>query len=265
MNKKVINAIIKGKYLILAFLLIGVASSCDKGSDPKPDDEVVPPDDTTPTDESMFYKLHRVENYQGTQDNDGVTAAPTIFFSLETKKPVDEKYKQTNRWDVAFSSLFNSFLSGNNGTNSTNSGYGNAARGGIMIVEKPFDEVVNIPTDSEFKTAGDLIGTDDYGDYGEGMGWYLYDFYGTIMRNGAVQDAHVAYALGNPLTMKNGSIIPARTVIVRTAKGNYAKIKMISCYKDLYTPAQWYKDAPHMFFTFEYVIVPKESAKFEIK
>jgi len=40
---------------------------------------------------------------------------------------------------------------------------------------------------------------------------------------------------------------------------------MISCYKDAFTADKWFIDTPHMYFTFEYVIVPKGSKKFEIK
>ncbi|WP_140938315.1 HmuY family protein [Sphingobacterium lumbrici] len=264
-NKHIKNAALKVKYILFALLFVASASSCDKGSNPKPDDEVVPPDDTTPTDESMFYKLHRVENYQGTQDNDGVNAAPTIFFSLETKKPVEEKYKQTNRWDLAFGGLLNSFVSGNNGSNSTNSGYGNTAKGGITIVEKAFEEVTDIPADAQFKTGGQLIGTDNYGEFGEGIGWYLYDFVGVIVRDGAYENQHVAYALDRPLTLKNGTVVPPRTVIIRTAKGNYAKIKLISLYKDQFEREQWSRSSAKVYFTFEYVLVPAGSTKFEVK
>ncbi|MNY71051.1 hypothetical protein D3C86_2093090 [compost metagenome] len=56
-----------------------------------------------------------------------------------------------------------------------------------------------------------------------------------------------------------------RTVIVRTANGDYAKIKMISGYKDAFTADKWFQTTPHMFYTFEYVVVPKGSTKFQIK
>lgn len=264
-NRQIVTSGVQVKYIFFAFLFIGLISSCDKGSDPKPDEEVPPPDDTTPTDENMFYKLHRVENFQGTQDNNFEDAATTIYYSLESKKAMAADYKQTNRWDMAFGGLLNSFVSGNNGSNSTNSGYGNTAKGGITIVEKPFDQVTDIPADAQFKTGGQLIGTDNYGEFGEGIGWYLYDFGGTIVRDGAYANQHIAYALDKSLTLKNGTVVPPRTVIIRTAKGNYAKIKMISLYKDQYERTQWTRSSPKVYFTFEYVLAPAGSSKFEIK
>jgi hypothetical protein len=238
-------------------------TSCSKDETP-PDSEKIP-DDTTPTDEDVFYKLIRLENLPGTQENNGENEAPTVFYSLENDKNIESKYGPTNRWDISFGGLFNSFLSGNNGKNTTNSGFGNTAIGGIKIVEKHFDEVIDIPQDNQFNTGNHLIGTDKAGDFGEGTGWFLYDFEGTIVRNGTEQDKHVAYALSEALTLKNGTTLAPRTIVVRTAKGNYAKIKMISCYKDLYAQELWTKDGPKMYFTFEYVIVPAGSTKFEIK
>lgn len=252
------------RYLLCMFLLSGLTLSCSDKDDPKPE-EVIPPDDTTPVDESMYNKLIRIENVPATQDNDFTNDADPVYFSLEKKVKIDAKYKQTNRWDLAFTGLFNSFLSGNNGSNSTNLGYGNTAKGGITIVEKKFEEVVDIPADNQFKTGIGAIGTDDYGDYGEGIGWYLYDFYGTLVRNGAVQDAHICYPLHSGLTLKNGTVVPPRTIILKTAKGDYAKIKMISVYKDVFEAKDMYKDAPHVFFTFEYVLAKAGSTKFEIK
>lgn len=252
-------------YTVLAFLLMATfVTSCSKDNDPGQEEEEIP-EDTTPADESLFNKLIRIENIPATQENDFTNDAAPVYFSLENKTKVDPKYKQTNRWDLAFTGLFNSFLSGNNGTNSNNMGYGNTAKGGITIVEKSFEDVVDIPADSQFKTAAGAIGTDDYGDYGEGIGWYLYDFYGTLVRNGAAQDAHICYPLHSGLTLKNGTVVPPRTVILRTAKGDYAKIKMISVYKDVFEAKDMYKDAPHVFFTFEYVLAKAGSTKFEIK
>ncbi|TJZ63206.1 hypothetical protein FAZ15_02630 [Sphingobacterium olei] len=262
-NKYIEKAAVSITYVFLAFLVIGFVA-CDKGNDPGQDEEEIP-DDTTPSDESNFYKLIRVENFQGTQDNNFESAAAAIYYSLENNKPMEAKYQQTNRWDLAFGGLLNSFVSGNNGSNSTNSGYGNTAKGGIAIIEKPFDEVTDIPVDSEFKTGGNLIGTDNYGEFGEGIGWYLYDFAGIIVRDGAYANQHVAYALDRPLTLKNGTVVPPRTVIVRTAKGNYAKIKLISLYKDQFERSEWTRSSPKVYFTFEYILAPAGSTKFEIK
>lgn len=254
-------------FAILFFIAITL-TACS--SDEKPaegEENGEEPGTEVPVNTTLFNKVIHVKNYQGsTSDANPTTPAATLYYSLEENKAVEGSYKKTRKWDLAFGGLYASFLSGNNGTNSQNNGYQASGVGGITIVAKPFDEVVDIPADTEFKTGIDVIGTDDAGSFGNGVGWYLYDFDGVVVTDGTnPQKAHVAYALGDPLKIKNGSTIPARTVILKTANGNYAKIKMISVYKDVYTSAEWFKDTPHMYYTFDYVMVPKGSTKFEIK
>lgn len=242
---------------ILALLAVFASCSKDDASpDPGPD----------PVDEGVYYKKLRVENFAVQSDDDNPTQAkPAVLFNLYTQKEAPTAYKTTTRWDISFNGLYNSFLGGNNGTDANNVGSGGAGKGGILILEKAFDEVTEVPANATFLTSTGRIGTDNAGAFGEGVGWYLYDYGGTIIGDGSTQKQHIAYALGSSLTTKEGTVIPARTVILRTALGDYAKIKMISCYKDLYTPAEWYKDAPKMFFTFEYVLIPAGTTKFEIK
>ncbi|WP_343559117.1 HmuY family protein [Sphingobacterium sp.] len=251
------------KYIALLCIGLAIHTSCSK-SDPTVEPVVEPPKEEE-SNASLFNKLIQVRNFAGTAKNDGNNAAPTVYYSLETNKGILETHRQTRNWDIAFSNIFNSHVSGNNGTNNTNFGYGNNATGGILIVEKAFDEVIEIPADSQFKLIGDAIGMDQNGDEGNGMGWLLYDFYGKLVRDHTIQNEHVAYALGNGLTLKSGKVIKPRTLIVRTAKGNYAKIKPVSMYKDLYTSDKWFKDSPHVFISFDYVLVPKGSRTFEIK
>ena len=248
-----------GYWLFMLFLVVS-AGACKKdavGADPEPDptSSIVP-----------YYKLQRVENMNAQTDDDNPTVTKLeILFSLKFKKEQPLSFAKTNRWDISFSGLYNSFLGANNKNDPTNSGYNGPGVGGVLIVARAFDNVVDIPADSEFKTGTKIIGTDDAGAFGEGIGWYLYDYGGTLVSDGRDDKMHVAYALGNPLGLQDGTVIPARTIIIRTAAGDYAKLKMISCYKDAYTADTWFRDTPHMFFTFEYVIVPKGSTKFEIK
>lgn len=251
--------------ILTAFLIAVTITACSSDDNTEnangEEPEVVTPDN------GLFYKVIHVKNYQGsTSDANPTAPAATLYYSLEENKAVDGSYKKTKKWDLAFGGLYASFLSGNNGGNAQNNGSLAGGVGGITIVAKPFNDVVDIPADSEFKTGADLIGTDDAGSFGNGTGWYLYDFGGEVVTDGTnPQKAHVAYALGEPLKIANGSIIPARTIILKTANGNYAKIKMISVYKDVYTSSEWFKDTPHMYYTFDYVMVPKGSTKFETK
>lgn len=247
------------KYLWLSLLLLTAA--CKKeGTDPATE-----PDDADST-LVPYYKLQRVENLNAATDDDNPTVAKTeILYSLRYKKEQPASYAKTNRWDISFSGLYNSFLGGNNNSNAANTGYQGPGIGGVTIVQKAFDAVTDIPAATAFNTGKGIIGTDDLGAFGQGTGWYLYDFDGTKIGDGSDQKQHVAYAMGDSLPLSTGGKINPRTIIVKLGNGDFAKIKMISCYKNLFTYNVWLKDSPHMYFTFEYVIVPASATKFEIK
>lgn len=222
--------------------------------------------DTITVTSGNYYKLLRVENFQGdTTDTDPTAPKTTIYYSLDAKTVRPLSYQKTTKWDLAFAGLYNSFLSANNGSDVKNYGYATAAAGGILIVKKSFESVIEVPADSLFKTGNDVVGTDNAGAFGVGTGWYLYDFSGNIVGDLSYDKQHVCYALGNGVTLSNGDKIEPRTIVVRTAAGNYAKIKMISVYKNAFTSDKWFRNTPHMYYTFEYVMVPKGSTSFEIK
>jgi hypothetical protein len=235
--------------LLLGCLLFGACSDDPEpaAEEPTPEEEEpAPADPDGGSAEGNFFKLIRVENFKGdtTVDDESDKTRP-IFYSLEENTPRGSNYAKTSRWDMSFSNIKNSAIAGNYGKDSRNFGSGNNAVGGIYILEKTFDEVVDIPRDAVFKTDGFGYGTDDRGTFGTGIGWYLYDF------GGLYGPPHVAYAQTD------------RTLIVRTGKGNYAKVRMISLYKD--APEHPETHTPSPYFTFEYVLVPKESDRFEIK
>lgn len=213
--------------------------------------------DTTPDNTStLFNKLIVVRNFGESlpAGSEPLTDQSPIYYSLETNAATPVEYKRTSRWDISFSSTYRSFMGGNNGTDNANLGVGGPGKGGIMIVTKNFEEVTDIPSDDQFKTGSALIGTDDSGAFGAGIGYYLYDFDGTKKGDGSYDKQHVAYVLQEK-----------RTIIVRTAKGNYAKIKMQSIYKDMLDPSTWLRSSPHPFFSFEYVLAKAGSTKFTIE
>jgi len=279
---------LKPKFLLSAFSLqllfacllsagLFFAAGCSKSDpekpqieDPKSDDSSDEPDDE-PESAGNFYKLIRVENLTAGEvraDGGGSGDAPAdhnrnpSYFSLEQNKVyTDTKYAKTSRWDITFFGTNSSAISANNGANANNPGYGNRAGGGIAIVEKHFDEVTEVPEDITFKTGASGIGLDAYGDYGDGVGWLLYDFGGEKVG----REAHIAYALGEGLTLANGTAVPPRTLIVRTANEHHAKIKMISNYKDAFTIDKWLRSASSGYFTFEYIMIPKGEKAFKIK
>ncbi|WP_126972706.1 HmuY family protein [Gynurincola endophyticus] len=244
--------------LVLSLSLVLVSCSKDK--------EIIE-DEEPPVGTEHYYKLHRINNLPTGSEESSVSLdnRPPIYLNFATGTLVDARYAKTSRWDMALGGMFNCYFSGNNGTNGTNLGFMGPGVGGIYIVDKPFDEVIEIPSDNLFQTAADVYGSDAAGNFGDRIGWFLYDFDGVIVSDGRPEKQHVAYALAEPLTLTNGKVLSPRTVIVRTAKGDYVKIKMISCYKDIYTQADWYINSPFIYFTFEYVVVPKGSNRFEIK
>ena len=249
---------------ILALVAI-LVTACSKKNDP------VSTKPTGPTEAGTavpYYTLETVSNLADSLSNSDTTGIePPYFFSLTYQTNQPASYAKTAYWDLCFSSTDNSFLSANNNTDPTNFGYQGAGKGGITIVAQNFEDVTDIPADSQFQTGAATIGTDSHGAFANTattIGWYLYDYAGTVVGDGSADKVHVAYAMGNPLTLANGTTLPGHTVILRLAKGDYAKIKMISCYKNTLTPALMFANTPHMFFTFQYVIVPAGSTKFEI-
>jgi len=234
--------------LLILLAVCTIVVSCSKNDNPQPE----PP----PIETGNYNKLIRVLNFGEAlpEDSEPLDDQAPIYYSLENNAPTPSEYIRTNRWDISFSKTYRSFIGGNNGADTRNIGANGPGKGGVLILEKDFDEVINIPDDALFRTGSALIGTDDAGAFGEGVGYYIYDFDGTIKGDGSYDKQHVAYVMQEK-----------RTIVVRTAKGDYAKIKMLSIYKDLLDPASWKRDSPHPYFSFEYVLVKAGSKKFEIK
>ncbi len=259
-----ITTLIKSHHrLILALFVICVlATSCSKKDNPQPE----PLPSERPEGMVPYYKLQRVENLHIEVDpSNPMEVVPDLYYSLNYKKVQPESLTKTADWDLAFGGARGSTIGGNNNTDPNNSGYKGAGKGGITIVDKAFDQVVDIPAEMDFKTGKGSIGTDDEGFFGQGLGWCLYDFNGNIVGDGSENKKHVACALGNSLKLKDGRTVTPRTIIVRTGNGDYAKIKIISCYQNIYDPSAMFTTSPSMYFTFEYVVVPADSKQFIIK
>jgi hypothetical protein len=118
------------------------------------------------------------------------------FFNLRTNTVMNLSDSASTNWDVAFHST--TIL-----VNSGTSGPGNCA---ASVVQKGFDNVTAAPADSLF--AKDNAPTHAI-PTGSGNGWYNYD--------------PAAYVI---------TPIAGRTLVVKTADGKYAKIEILSYYKD---------------------------------
>jgi hypothetical protein len=241
--------------LLWAVISLGACSGGDK-------DEVEP--GTGPVDTTMVktgvYTLADVA--ADTIANSGSQAKP-LYYSLEDNKVVPENQLQTANWDIVFNGTYNSNIACNNGKALYSPGYGGPGKGGIYLVKdedidaqyydapnKPirsvparslFDEafakVKVAPADDQFQT-NKVIGLDYFS--GSEDGWAYYDFYGQLFPGKPADTvAHVSYTL-------------PRTVIVRTAKGNYAKLVVYSVYKGApVIPTRSYKPG---YISFKYAI-----------
>ena len=119
------------------------------------------------------------------------------FYSLESGTAVALADSASDKWDLGIS----------NTTLITNGGVSGPGKGGAYVqTSAAFSTFSSIPSDSTFRSdsaTAKAIKT------GSGNGWYNYDFATNII-----------------------SPIPGRLLIIRTATGKYAKVEILSYYKD---------------------------------
>lgn len=202
-----------------------------------------------------------------------------MFFSLERFTSIGIGYRSTERWDIAFSGMYRSTISGNNGTKS-GFGYGTSAVGGLVVLDAGFDDVMQIPDDSQFQYPG-ATGLDDQGAFGSPLGHVLYTFFGNPLRPDIMKDIdnpdpavqvqvnkyqHMMYCLSQNAanTFKDVHPIRPRTIIIKTAKGNFAKMETQSMYDGILDPMQMRrdKDIKMPAYSFRYVVVKAEERRF---
>lgn len=242
----------------LAVLVITTFLSCSK--------DTTAPQISIPAD-TRYNRLIAVSNFTG--DTSSLTAPDasraTIYYSLDSNAGVPALYAKTRRWDLSFGGIFNSFLGGNNGSASTNSGFNGPGTGGVLILAQYFDSVKTVPAGATFATADQAIGTDDAGSFGQGVGWYVYDWSGTLYYTSSV--CH-GLGIGGRDTTSAGAqqhtawARPDRTIIVRTASGGYAKVRMLSVYKDALANPVTSSPAPYI--GFQYVLAAPGSTDLSI-
>lgn len=125
-----------------------------------------------------------------------------------------------------------------------NGGTSGPGQGGAIVLEVPFDEVAEAPTDDQLR----VDGVDDCPNGvkraicpGSGNGWYNYD-----------PSTHLIMP------------IPGRTIVVRTADGRFAKMRILSYYKGAPDPGALNPEAhPSRYYTFEYVFQPDGSRRLQ--
>ncbi len=154
------------------------------------------------------------------------------FYSLENGEIVNNSDSATSRWDLAFRGT----------TIATNSGNFGPGNGGAYMYVGTYDGLNAVSADSSFRTehapSAFAIRT------GSGNGWYSY--------NGATSIV---------------APIPGRVLVVRTAAGNYAKVEILSYYKDGKQPEPTASDEEKLnnqrYYKFRYAIQKNGSLIFQ--
>lgn len=161
---------------------------------------------------------------------DPVTGRPVgtgayTYFSLRENEVVPEADSATTAWDLAFRGT----------TILTNSGTSGPGEGGAVLVAQPFEAVVEAPAAGAF--AVDAEGAPATVSDEQGS-WYHY----------------------NPATHVI-TPVPGRTLVIRTADGRYAKVRIVSYYKG--NPDTVDADSASRYYTFDYVFQPDGSRTLE--
>ena len=151
---------------------------------------------------------------------DPVTGRPVgtgryTLFSLRENRIVQNADSATTAWDLAFNAT----------TVLTNGGSSGPGEGGAVILALPFEDVLEAPSDAEIhvdETGAPAVKQSAAGD------WYNY----------------------NPQT-NVVTPVPGRTLVVRTADGRYAKIRIVSYYRG--APDVIGDDSESRYYTFDYV------------
>lgn len=149
-----------------------------------------------------------------------------VLYSIVNDSIVPTSDSATTKWDIGFRAT----------TIITNAGISGPGNGGAFIkTGTTLEDYLTIESDSTFKT-------DKLGSYaiptGSGNGWYSY----------------------NPTTH---IIVPiaGRILIIRTASGKYAKLEILSYYKN--NPSSPTLSDPYRYYTFRYVYQKSGSKTFQ--
>lgn len=157
-------------------------------------------------------------------------AGKFTFFSLENKTIVPNSDSATSNWDIAVRGT----------TIITNAGTSGPGTGGGFVWIGSFDNLPAVPADSVFKTDNSPVYAITTG---SGKGWYNYD---------------------GPTNLVTP--LPGRVLVIRTAKGKYAKIEILNYYRKGTTPAATDSDADKLanqrFYNFRFTYQPDGTKTF---
>jgi hypothetical protein len=150
----------------------------------------------------------------------GAATNKYTFFRFKTGSVVANSDSATNQWDMGFRGT----------TLIVNGGSSGPGQGGAIVQTGLFDEILAAPESGYAvdSPAAKAIPT------GSGNGWYNYDGSTNLL-----------------------SPIAGKVLMIRTGDGKYAKVEIISYYKD--APANPAATDPSRYYTFRYVYQPDGS------
>ena len=193
-------------------------------------------DATTPSNASTL-KQYTVKDLiadtiVATVNGQPVGAGKFTFYSLENNALVASTDSNSNKWDVAFRGT----------TILTNSGTSGPGLGGAFIYTGTFDDLKTVSADSTVRK--DNFPTSYAIPTGSNKGWYVYDAVNNLI---------------NP--------IPGRVLVIKTAKGNYAKMEILNYYKGGTTPSATASDDVKLktqrYYTFRFAYQSNGTTSFQ--
>lgn len=234
-----------GREIVRSFLVLLTAAfllaSCSEEDDmPEPITVLTSLNKYTSVDETtgVIY----VEDLPGSVGNTFASGHVPVFYNLENYEIINpyndedillelpEEQRLSIDWDVAFTSIYNSYVRPNNGSVESNPAYGGEGKGSMIVIDALFDELDLAPSDEEFDAFMAKQSASGWEDFPPGdKGWYFYSL-----------DSHIM------------SAISGVTIVIKTPEGNYAKMEMSSLY--LGSPENPTVNTPAPYFTFRYFL-----------
>lgn len=252
-------------------LVIAALSSCGKINDLNGFDW----EEEAPLSDSVFNREIQILDLGVNNIPEGhrpVDGEDPLYFSLEKFSSVHLGYKTTERWDLAFLGMYRTTITSNNGSRQ-GLGYGSSAIGGMLVLDSAYSEVTTIPDDSRFVYPGGagLGYAEVFGGYVPG-GHIYYTFFSTIHPNiepgMEIFYQHMMYCLSEDFAARFPGPSSAghgpKTILIRTAAGNYAKLETQSYYKGVMDPMLMRRgtEYPIPYISFRYMVVPAGEKRF---
>lgn len=218
---------------ICLILLLMLFLGCDK------EQIIIEPEVELEAGIETFY----VENLATDSLATSSSSTKPMYYSLEKNQVVSEEYALTTEWDICFAGTYNGTIYVNNGNSTVSPGSGGPGKGLLYMhmldniesqyYAEPGEPLASLPSFELFDDAFDMTKEVPVSDEGfdseylyldffgtQKFGWAYYDFYGKMFPDSdPALTSHVCYSL-------------PRVIIVKTAKGNYAKLIIYSMYKD---------------------------------